>query len=123
MKKGGKMKMLEADSYAVMRYARVSMKKLMMVADVIRGKKAIEALDILNSVRKKSAKFLKKVLRSAIANAEHNRNIPANQLFVKAVLIGKGPTIRRWKPSAYGRGTPIRKKTSHITVLLERRID
>lgn len=115
--------MLEADSYAVMRYARVSQKKLMMVVDVIKGKEALKALEILSSVRKKSAKLLKKVLKSAIANAEHNRNIPADQLFVKEVLIGKGPFLKRWKASAYGRGAPIKRKTSHITVLLERKID
>ncbi|MCS7214070.1 MAG: 50S ribosomal protein L22 [Candidatus Calescibacterium sp.] len=112
----------EADSYAVLRYARVSPKKVLMVVDSIKGKKALEALDMLKMVRKKAARFLEKVLRSAIANAEHNFKIPADQLFVKTVLIGRGPYIKRWKPSAYGRALPIRRKTTHITVLLERRI-
>lgn len=114
--------MVEGDAYAILRYARVSPKKLLMVVESIKGKKALEALESLKLVRKKAARYLEKVLRSAIANAEHNSNIPADQLYVKTVIIGRGPMLKRWKPAAYGRATPIRRRTSHITVVLERKI-
>jgi large subunit ribosomal protein L22 len=112
----------EADAFSVLRYARVSPKKLLFVVKDLRGKNALEVLEKLKFVRRKSARYLEKVIRSAIANAEHNKNIPADQLFIKSIVIGRGPMYKRWKPAAYGRATPIRRRTSHIFVYLERRL-
>ena len=112
----------ESDAYAILRYARCSPKKTKIVADAIKGKKALEALEILKFIKKKPARYIEKVLRSAIANAEHNFNLPAHQLYIKTIMVGRGPMLKRWKPRAYGRATPIRRRTSHIIVLLERRL-
>lgn len=111
----------DADAYAVLRYARVSPRKMLMIVDSIKGKKALDSLELLKAMKKRAARVLEKVLRSAIANAEHNSKIPADQLYIKTIIVGRGPMYRRWKPSAYGRATPIRRRTSHIAVLLERR--
>jgi len=112
----------QADAYAILRYARCSPKKTKMVADSLKGKKALEALELLKFIKKKPARYIEKALRSAIANAEHNFNINANQLYIKSIILGRGPMLKRWNPAAYGRATPIRRRTTHIIVLLERRL-
>jgi large subunit ribosomal protein L22 len=117
------MRGVQADAYAILRYARCSPKKTWFVASSLQGKKALEALDLLKFIRKKPARYIEKVLRSAIANAEHNHNIPANQLYIKSIVIGKGTYMRRWKPSAYGRALPRWRKTAHIFVYLERKLE
>jgi large subunit ribosomal protein L22 len=117
------MKGVQADAYAILRYARCSPKKTWFVASSLQGKKALEALELLKFIRKKPARYIEKALRSAIANAEHNHNIPANQLYIKSIVIGKGPYMRRWKPSAYGRALPRWRKTTHIFVYLERKLE
>ncbi len=111
-----------SDAYAILRYARCSPKKTIPVVEAIKGKKALNALETLKFIKKKPARYLEKVLRSAIANAEHAKGIPAHELYIKSVIVGRGPMFKRWKPAAYGRAKPIRRRTTHITVLLERKI-
>ena len=101
---------------AKLRFVRVSAQKARLVADQVRGKSVAEALQILQFSPKKSAHLIKKVLDSAIANAEHNNGADVDELKVSAIMIDQGPTMKRWQPRAKGRGNRILKPTSHITV-------
>ncbi|HEX7046385.1 MAG TPA: 50S ribosomal protein L22 [Gammaproteobacteria bacterium] len=101
---------------AKLRFVRVSAQKARLVADQIRGKSVAEALQILQFSPKKSAHLVKKVLDSAIANAEHNNGADVDELRVSAVMVDQGPTLKRWMARAKGRGNRILKPTSHITV-------
>lgn len=103
---------------AVAKNIRMSAKKVRLVVDVIRGKQAGEALDQLMFVNKRAVTPVEKVLKSAIANAEHNFNLAKDKLYIKEIKVDEGFTIKRWMPRAFGRATPIRKRTSHITVVL-----
>jgi large subunit ribosomal protein L22 len=102
------------------RYARVSAYKARVVLDLIRGKTIGEADEILAFCERDVADVIRKVLDSAIANAEHNDEIPADELFVSACYADEGPTLKRWRPRARGRATRIRKRTCHITVIVSR---
>ena len=101
---------------AKLRYQRLSPQKARLVADVVRGKNALQALNILRFTNKKAAKFIEKTLRSAIANAEHNLGLNSENLYVSKVLIDKGPVLKRMNPRAMGRADIIRKPLAHITV-------
>lgn len=101
---------------AKLRYARVSAQKCRLVADQIRGIPVERALDVLTFSPKKSAKMVKKVLESAIANAEHNEGADVDELKVSRVLVDEGPTHKRFQARAKGRGNRILKRTSHITI-------
>ena len=101
---------------AKLRYQRLSPQKARLVADVVRGKNALQALNILRFTNKKAAKFIEKTLRSAIANAEHNLGLNPENLYVSKVLIDKGPVLKRMNPRAMGRADIIRKPLAHITV-------
>lgn len=101
---------------AVHRGARLSAQKARLVADQIRGKGVEEALNILSFSTKKGAKLVKKVLDSAIANAEHNDGLDVDDLRVSTVFVDEGPTMKRIKPRAKGRADRISKRTCHITV-------
>jgi len=92
-----------------------------LAVDLIRGKKVEDAERILNFTRKKAALIVVKVLKSAVANAAQNPNIDENILYVKEVFVGPGPSLKRWRARAQGRVAPIRKRTSHITVILDER--
>ena len=98
------------------RYARISAQKARLVADQIRGQKVEHALNTLNFSTKKSAGLLKKVLESAIANAENNEGADIDTLIVERVFIDEGPTMKRLRARAKGRANRILKRTSHITV-------
>jgi large subunit ribosomal protein L22 len=98
------------------RFARISPQKARLVADQIRGKKVGLALQILEFSPKKAADLIKKVLESAIANAEHNDGADVDELRVAAVMVDEGPTMKRFHARAKGRGTQIIKRSSHITV-------
>jgi large subunit ribosomal protein L22 len=102
------------------RYARLSAYKARVVLDLIRGKTIGEADEILAFVERDAAQVIRKVLDSAIANAEHNDQIPADELYVSACYADEGPTLKRWRPRARGRATRIRKRTCHITVIVSR---
>ena len=97
-------------------FIRITPQKARLVADQIRGKAVSQALEILTFSQKKAAHILKKVLESAIANAEHNKGADIDELKISNVFIDDGPTHRRYRARAKGRGAKILKRTSHITV-------
>ncbi len=101
---------------ATLRYARISAQKGRLVADQIRGLPVERALEILQFSKKKGAALMKKVLDSAIANAENNEGADVDELKVVAVMVDEGPTMKRIRARAKGRATRILKRTSHITV-------
>jgi large subunit ribosomal protein L22 len=98
------------------RFARIASQKARLVADQIRGKSVGEALKLLEFSPKRGAKLVRKVLESAIANAEHNNGADVDELKVKAIFVDEGPHMKRWMARAKGRGARILKRTSHITV-------
>ena len=101
---------------ATLRYARISPQKCRLVADIIRGKSVDEALRTLTFSPKKSARIVKKILESAVANAEHNHGADIDELKVDLILVDEAPTFRRFRARAKGRSTRIIKRNSHITV-------
>ena len=101
---------------AKLRYARISPQKCRLVADMIRGKPVGEALTTLSFTQKKSAGIVRKVLESAIANAEHNNGADIDELKVSAITIDEAPTYKRFRARTKGRGARIIKRNSHITV-------
>lgn len=101
---------------ARLRYARISPQKCRLVADTIRGKSVDDALRMLTFTPKKSARLVKKVLESAIANAEHNHGADIDELKVAMVEINEAPVFRRYRARAKGRGARIVKRNSHITI-------
>jgi ribosomal protein L22 len=100
------------------KYVRSSARKARLVCDHIRGKSVVEARAILALTPRAIARDWSKLLESAVANAEHNHELVGEDLVVKAVHADEGPTIKRFRPRAMGRATPIRKRTSHLTILL-----
>ncbi len=101
---------------AKLRYARISPQKCRLVADMIRGEPVANALNALNYSPKKAAHILKKLLESAIANAEHNNGADIDELRVSRVMVDEAPTYKRFQARAKGRGNRILKRNSHITV-------
>jgi len=101
---------------ASLRHARISAQKVRLVADQIRGLPVENALNVLSFSPKKAAGLMKKVLDSAIANAEHNEGADVDELKVSAVFVNEGPVMKRLRARAKGRGNRILKRTSHITV-------
>lgn len=96
--------------------ARLSAQKARLAADLVRGKRVEEALDILTFSPKKASSIIKKVLESAIANAEHNDGLDVDELKVSTIHVDEGPVLKRIKPRAKGRADRILKRTCHITV-------
>lgn len=101
---------------AKLRHARISPQKCRLVADQIRGRAVAQALNTLSFSPKKGARIVKKLLESAIANAEHNNGADIDELKVSAITVDEAPTFRRWEARAKGRGNRIIKRNSHITV-------
>lgn len=101
---------------AKLRYARISAQKARLVADLVRGQEVEKALQLLAFTNKKAAGIVKKILESAIANAEHNEGADIDELKVKAITVDEGPTYKRIQARAKGRANRILKRTSHITV-------
>lgn len=101
---------------ATLRHARISPQKVRLIADEIRGKKVDDALKVLSFTPKKSARIVKKVLESAIANAEHNHGADIDELKVSIVEVNIAPSLNRNRARAKGRGTRIIKRNSHITI-------
>ena len=106
---------------AKLSYARVSVQKACIVLDAIRGKNVQDALAILTYNPRYASSVIKKLLESAIANAENNNGMNAENLYVAACFANKGPTMKRVKPRAQGRAYRIEKRMSHITVVLDER--
>lgn len=103
---------------AVAKFVRMSPKKVRLVADAIRGLETERALATLRFMNKKATTPVAKAIESAVANAVHNFELDRRNLFVKEIRIDDAPTIKRWMPRAHGRATPIRKRNSHITVVI-----
>jgi large subunit ribosomal protein L22 len=104
---------------AKLRFVRVSPRKARLVADLIRGKGSEEAMNILTFTKKAASKILIKLLKSAIANATQKKTIDIDRLYVKKIAVDQGPTMKRFQPRAMGRATTIRKRSSHITIVLD----
>lgn len=105
---------------AKLKFVRVAPRKAQLVADLIRGKGSEEALNILAFTKKAAAKIIIKLMKSAIANAtQKKKNIDVDRLYIKKITVDQGPTMKRFQPRALGRATTIRKRTSHITIVLE----
>ena len=101
---------------ATLKHARISPQKCRLVADQVRGMPVEKALNVLTFSPKKAAGMVRKVLESAIANAEHNEGADIDELTVAAVYVNEGRTLKRFRARAKGRGTRILKRNSHITV-------
>jgi len=106
---------------ATLKYARISSRKVKIVADLIRGKNVDEALAIVKFTPKAASEVVEKLLKSAIANAENNHGMKSNNLYVAEIYANQGPTLRRIRPAAKGSAVRIRKRTSHITIVLKER--
>lgn len=100
------------------KYVRQSPYKVRRVLDLVRGLPVDEARIVLNFTNRRAADTIKKVLDSAIANAEHNFALDADELHVAEAYADEGPTLKRWRPRARGRAAQIRKRTSHITIVV-----
>jgi len=106
------------EAIAKAKYVRVAPRKLRLVMDMVRGKSVSDALSTLGLVHKAASPVLAKVIRSAVANAENSKGMEADSLYIKTAYVDEGPTMKRFMPRAMGRATTIRKRTSHITVVL-----
>ncbi len=105
---------------AQVKYVRSSAYKARELLDLVRGLPVARALEVLEFAERDIARTILKCLESAIANAEHNNAIPADELYVSACFADEGPTLKRWRPRARGRATRIRKRTCHITIIVSR---
>jgi large subunit ribosomal protein L22 len=106
------------ETRAVAKYVRISPRKIRLVMNQVRGKQVGEALNMLSFTPKRGARILKKLVNSAVANAEQNTGVDVDSLYIMRVYADEGPTLKRWRPRAQGRATSIRKRTSHLTVVL-----
>ena len=106
---------------ASLKFARIGAQKARLVADLIREKDVNEALRVLSKAEKKAAYIIKKLLKSAVANADQKKVVDVDSLFVKTICVDAGPVMKRFIPKAQGRASEIRKKTSHINIILDER--
>lgn len=106
---------------ALAKYIRVSPRKARQVMDLVRGKDVGVAKGILRNTPNKAAKLIEKVLDSAVANAENNHEMAAEELFIAKGFIDEGPTLKRFRPRSMGSASRIRKRTSHITIVVSER--
>ncbi len=109
------------EARAIARYVRISPRKARQVVDLIRGKDVGEALTILRHTPKAASAIVEKTLRSAVANAENNHDMDGDKLYVARAYVDEGPTLMRIRPRARGMAYRIRKRTSHITVVVAER--
>ncbi|MFN8846246.1 MAG: 50S ribosomal protein L22 [Bdellovibrionales bacterium] len=106
------------ESKATLKFARVGAQKARLVADLVRGKDVNQALKALTYLNKKSALMIKKLIESAVANADYKKTMDLDKLYVKTIFVDKGPVLKRFRPRAQGRAYGVRKQTSHINVVL-----
>ena len=107
------------ETKAIVRGVRLSADKGRLVADLVRGKRVDQALNILAFTQKKAAGIVKKALESAVANAEHNDGADVDELRVNTIMVDEGPVMKRWRARARGRAAKIMKRTCHVTVSVE----
>jgi large subunit ribosomal protein L22 len=110
-----------AEVRARISYLRVTPRKTRYVVDLVRGKPVGEAIRILQFTRRSASEPVLKLIKSAVANAGQNEAIDVDTLFVKDIQVGAGPMLKRFQPRAMGRAFPIKKRTSHVTVVLQER--
>jgi len=103
---------------AVSRYVRISSQKVRMLVGAVKGRRAEDGLNMLKFMPQKAAHIVEKIIRSAVANAEHNMDVDVDSLVIRNITADQGPTLKRFKARARGRGTRILKRTAHITVIL-----
>jgi large subunit ribosomal protein L22 len=103
------------------RYVRVGPRKVRRVIDLVRGMRAADALDVLRFAPQAASEDVYKVVASAMANAEHNERLDRDALWISEAYVDEGPTLKRFRPRAQGRAYRVRKRTSHITVVVEAR--
>lgn len=106
---------------ASLNYARVGPQKCRLVADLVRGQTVDTAIKELTFLNKKSALMIKKLIESAVANADYKKTIDLDKLYVKTITVDEGPVLKRFRPRAQGRATGVRKRMSHINVVLDER--
>lgn len=106
------------ETRAIAKYVRIAPRKVHFICDEIRGKQVDDALAFLMFTPKKGARILSDVLKSAVANAEHNNNADRSKLYVKDAYANDGPRMKRYRPKAKGKAYPIIKRTSHIGVVV-----
>ncbi|MBQ9022252.1 MAG: 50S ribosomal protein L22 [Eggerthellaceae bacterium] len=106
------------EARAVSKYVRVSPRKARIVVDQIRGKSVTQAREVLAFTNRAIAEVVEKTLNSAVANAENNQHANVNNLVVKSCYVDEGPTLKRYRPRARGSASRIRKRTSHITIIV-----
>jgi len=104
---------------AIAKYIRVSPRKVRLLMREVEGKKVEEALNLLTFAPQKGAPILRKLINSAVANAGQYPDLDVDNLFIKQIVANEGPTLKRFRPRAMGRATRIRKRTSHLTVILD----
>ena len=109
---------MSTETKAILRSARISAQKARLVADVVRGLPVARASELLQFTNKKSAHLIRKVLLSAVANAENNLGTDVDELKISRIFVDEGPTMKRMYARAKGRGSRILKRTSHITVVV-----
>ena len=107
------------EAKAIAKYIRIAPRKVRIVADLIRGKSVDEAFAILRHTPKVASEVIAKVLKSAVANAEHNYDVNVDKLFVSTIYIDQGPTIKRVHPRSRGQAFKILKRSSHVTVMVK----
>lgn len=106
-------------STATLRHLRIAPRKVRLLVDLIRGEKVAKALVQLSLSKKHAAVSVKKLIESSIANAVHNHHLDPQSLVIHNAFVNEGKTLYRWMPRAMGRATPLRKRTSHLTIVLE----
>lgn len=107
------------ETRAIAKHLRISSKKARLVADLIRGLSVNEAEAQLRQVVRKASYLISKTLRSAVSNAEHNLGLHKDNLYIKKISINQGASLKRWMPRAFGRASPIKKRSSHIVIILD----
>ena len=109
------------ESRAIARHVRIAPRKVRLVADLVRGKRIEDALNVLDLTPKKAARILAKALRSAVANAENTQRVDVDKLYLKRALIDEGPSASRFRSRAQGRAYRIARRNTHITLILDER--
>ena len=109
------------EAKAIAKYVRIAPRKVRIVIDLIRGKNVVEALAVLKNTPKVASGVIFKVLKSAIANAEHNYDMNSDALYVATAFVDQGPTLKRVHPRSRGQAFKILKRSSHVTVVVKER--
>ena len=104
---------------AVSKYNRISARKTRLIADMVRGRNVGEAFEALRFTPKKAARLVSKTLKSAVSNAENNFHLDKKDLVISKITVDEGPTLKRFRPRAKGAAGPIKKRTAHVTVVVE----